>query len=171
MVDVKSFLFSIDVVNNGSGYFHFFFCFILWYRGVYRTKYCKISSHRGLYWLKCCQFSSPSGQLFWRWFKHTKKYYEYKSVTNKNHCQPQLPEYVICKKKKNAAGTSMDFLFFFLFRAENFFLRMISAEKNDPLLPQKLGCFPISYVAPTFAICSFRLLPPMKFGCSHKNNC
>ena len=25
MVDVKSFLFSIDVVNNGSGYFHFFF--------------------------------------------------------------------------------------------------------------------------------------------------
>ena len=24
MVDVKSFLFSIDVVNNGSGYFHFF---------------------------------------------------------------------------------------------------------------------------------------------------
>ena len=168
MVDIKSFSFSIDIVNNGSGYFHFF-RYILWYRGVYRTKYCKISSHRGLYWLKCCQFSSPSGQLFWRWFKHTKKYYEYKSVTNKNHCQPQLPEYVICKKK-NAAGTCMDFLFFCR-EPRHFFLEWSVQKKNDPLLPQKSGCFPISYVAPTFAICSFRLLPPMKFGCSHKNNC
>ena len=145
-----------------------FFRYILWYRGVYRTKYCKISSHRGLYWLKCCQFSSPSGQLFWRWFKHTKKYYEYKSVTNKNHCQPQLPEYVICKKKccRHVHG-----FLIFLLRATTFFLRMISAEKKWSvaptkirLLPHLLGCSHIYYL-------QYSVAPTSEFGCSLKSNC